>query len=155
MLLCKKLILIRGQPPRQGGSLRATLNSREHLSLFPLVSPALNMSGVCCSASVPSRVFVMRSPLEISIMPSDEEWLLPTPSLAGSQTWMSSTTRGRRLTLGESLYYPIQWVESKDWATRELIRDLGYSGSSLPSCPSLSSDNLLYRKDFLQSEYMG
>ena len=41
-------------------------------------------------------------------------WLLPSPSLAGSQTWVSSTTLGRRLTFGESLYYPIQWVESKD-----------------------------------------
>ena len=26
MLLCKELILIRGQPPRQGGSPRATLD---------------------------------------------------------------------------------------------------------------------------------
>ena len=49
---------------------------------------------------------------------------------------------------GDSLYYPIQWVESKDGATRELIRGLGYSGSSLPSCPSLSLDNLLCMEDF-------
>ena len=49
---------------------------------------------------------------------------------------------------GDSLYYPIQWVESKDETTWELVRGLGYSGSSLPSCPSLSSDNLLYREDF-------
>ena len=74
--------------------------------------------------------------------------LLPSPSLACSQTWVSSTTRGRRLTLGDSLYYPIQWIESKDGATWELLRGLGYSGSSLPSCPSLSLDNLLYREDF-------
>ena len=29
MLLCKELILIRGQPPRQGGSPRATLERGE------------------------------------------------------------------------------------------------------------------------------
>ena len=33
---------------------------------------------------------------------------------------------------GYSLYYPIQWVESKDRATWELVWGLGYSGSSLP-----------------------
>ena len=33
-------------------------------------------------------------------------------------------------------------------ATWELLRGLGYSGSSLPSCPSLSLDNHLYREDF-------
>ena len=75
-------------------------------------------------------------------------WLLPSPSLVGSQTWVSSTTRGRRLTFEDSLYYPIQWVESKDRATWELIWGLGYSGSSFSSCLSLSSDNLLYREDF-------
>ena len=30
----------------------------------------------------------------------------------------------------------------------ELLRGLGDTGSSLPSCPSLSLDNLLYREDF-------
>ena len=49
---------------------------------------------------------------------------------------------------GDSLYHPIQWVEIKDWATWELIQGFGYSGSSLPSCPSLSLNNLLYREDF-------
>ena len=31
---------------------------------------------------------------------------------------------------------------------RELLRGLEDTGSSLPSCPSLSLDNLLYREDF-------
>ena len=104
--------------------------------------------GVCCNASVPSRAFVLRSPLELIIMPLLGWQLLPSPSLAGSQTWVSSTTRGRRLTFGDSLFYPIQWVESKDGTTWELLRGLEYSGSSLPFCPSLSLDNLLYREDF-------
>ena len=72
----------------------------------------------------------------------------PSPSLAGSQTWVSSTTRDRRLAFEDSLYYPIRWVESKDGATWELLWGLEYSGSSLPSCPSLSLDNLLYKEDF-------
>ena len=108
----------------------------------------LMLLGVCCDTSVPSRAFVLRSPLELIIMPLPGWQHISSPSLAGSQTWVSSTTRGRRLTFGDSLYYPIQWVESKDGATWELIRGLGYSGSSLPSCPSLSLDNLLYREDF-------
>ena len=61
-------------------------------------------------------------------------WLLPFPSLAGSQTWVSSTTRGRRLTFGDSLYYPIQWVEIKDGATWELIRGLGILDYPSPPC---------------------
>ena len=51
--------------------------------------------------------------------------LLSSPLLAGSQTWVSSTTSDRRLAFGESLYYSVQWVESKDGATWELIRGLG------------------------------
>ena len=54
---------------------------------------------------------------------------------------------------GDSLYYSIKWVESKNGVTWELIRVLGYSGSSFPSCPSLSLDNLFYREDFPQSTH--
>ena len=109
---------------------------------------SLILLGVCCQSSVLSRAFVLRSPLELIIMPLLGWQLLSSPSLAGSQTWVSSTTRGRRLIFGDSFYYPIQWVENKDGATWELLRDLGYSGSSLPSCPNLSLDNFLYREDF-------
>ena len=113
----------------------------------------LMLLGVYCDASVPSRAFVLRSPLELIIMTLPGWQHFPSPSLAGSQTWVSSTTRGRRLAFGDSLNYPIQWVESKDGATWELIRGLRYSGSSLPSYPSLSLDNLLYREDFLWSAH--
>ena len=107
-----------------------------------------DLLGVCCQSSVLFRAFVLRSPLELIIMPLLRWQLLSSPSLVGSQTWVSSTTRGRRLTFGGQPLYPIQWVESKDGATWELIRGLRYSGSSLPSCPSLSLDNLLYSEDF-------
>ena len=33
------------------------------------------------------------------------------------------------------------------------IRGLGYTGSSLPSCPSLSLDNLIYWEDFPRSTH--
>ena len=58
----------------------------------------LMLLGVCCDASVPSRVSVLRSPLELIIMPLLGWQHFPSLSLAGSQTWVSSTTRGRRLT---------------------------------------------------------
>ena len=106
------------------------------------------MSGVCCSASVPSRVSVSVFSSRIKHNAFKRGQLLPSPSLASSQTWVSSTTRGRRFIQGDSLYYFIQLVKRKEWATWELFRGLGYSGSSLPSCPSLSLDNLLYREDF-------
>ena len=151
MLLWEELILIRGQPCSQRSSRATCENSTKRMwkigvdyvcSLWFLrLDCARSLLRCLCSF----RAFVMRSPLELVIMPLLGWQLLPSPSLAGSQTWVSSTTRGRRLTFGDSLYYPIQWVESKDGATWELIRGLEYSGSSLLSCPSLSLDNLLYR----------
>ena len=108
----------------------------------------LMLLGVCCDTSVPSRAFVMRSPLELIIMPllgGSTSHLRPLPAARPGcpvppvvECWHSR----------DRLCYSIQWVESKDGATWELLRGLGYSGSSLPSCPSLSLDNLLYREDF-------
>ena len=106
----------------------------------------LILLGVCYQSSVSSRAFVLRSPLELIIMPLFGWQLLPSPSLTGSHTWCPVPPWFR--VIRDSLYYPIQWVESKDGATWELIRGLGFSGSSLSSCPSLSLDNLLYREDF-------
>ena len=80
-------------------------------------------------------------------------WLLPSPSLAGSQTLVSSTTSGLRL-FGGQLLYPIEWAKSKDMAIRELIRGLGYFGHPSPPGGSLSPTNLLYRENFSQSAYM-
>ena len=50
---------------------------------------------------------------------------------------------------------PIQRGRSKDGITWELLRGLGYSGSSLPSWLGLSPANLLYREDFPQSIHLG
>ena len=61
---------------------------------------SLSVLGVCCLSSVLSRAFVMSSPLELIITPLLGGWLPPSPSLVGSQTWVASTTRGRRLIFG-------------------------------------------------------
>ena len=47
--------------------------------------------------------------------------------------------------------YSIQWLRSIGWGLLRANQGKGYSGSPLPSCLSLSSDNLLYKEDFLRS----
>ena len=74
----------------------------------------LMLLGVCCDTSVPSRAFVMRSLLELIITPllgGSTSHLRPLPTSRPGcpvppvvEGWHSR----------ESLYYPIQWVESKD-----------------------------------------
>ena len=108
----------------------------------------LMLLGVCCNSSVPSRAFVMRSPLELIIMPLQGWQHISSPSLAGSQTWVSSTTRGRRLAFGGQTLLPHSMGREQGWGPLRATPGFGYSGSSLPSCPSLSLDNLLYREDF-------
>ena len=83
---------------------RATYeNSTKHMwELMVTVSVPSGFSvlivlGVCCNSSVTSRAFVMRSPLELIIMPLLRWQLLSSPSLAVSQTWASNTTRGLRM----------------------------------------------------------
>ena len=71
--------------------------------------------GVCCNCSVPSRAFVMCSPLELIIMPLLRWQLLPSPSLAGSQTWASNTTRGRRLTFEGQPLLPHSVRREQGW----------------------------------------
>ena len=67
----------------------------------------------------------------------------------GQPDQVARTTVVNGLSFGRQQPYLIQRGRSKDGVTWELIRGLGYSASSLFSCPSLSLDNLLYREDFL------
>ena len=92
MLLCKKLILIRGQPPRQGGSPRAALDRgeftqcSEHLSQFPLVSPEIYVwSLLFCLCPFQSLYPVLSSRIKHNAFSRGQ--LLSSPSLAGSHTW--------------------------------------------------------------------
>ena len=85
-----------------------------------LQSVPSGFSAWCCSesvgnSSVPSRAFVLRSPLELIIMPLLGWQHLPSPSLAGSQTWASSTTRGRRLTFGGQPHLPHSMGSEQGW----------------------------------------
>ena len=76
-------------------------------------------SFILCSSGVsrspaPPRVFVLRSSLELSVNIFSRGSFFSPQSLAGSQTWVSSTTRGQRIY--------IQGVGTKVGATWELIR---------------------------------
>ena len=128
--------------PVAKGSSRATCeNSTERMwELVSIVSVLSGFSdlivfGVCCGASVSSGAFVMCSPLELVIM-----------LLLGwqSQTWLSNH-HGRRLIFGGSLF---SMGREQGWDHLRANLGFGYSGSSLPSCPSISLDNLLFREDF-------
>ena len=94
----------RPTPVARGSSRDTCDNSTERMWELVLTESVpsgfsdLIVLGVCCNAYVPSRAFVKRSPLELVIMPLLGWQLLPSSSLAGSQTRVSSTTRGRRLT---------------------------------------------------------
>ena len=99
-------------------------------SLCPALSSGVNHNASARMAAHPISIPCRQPDLGCPVPP-----VIETTMVEGSHS-------------GDSLYYPIQWVKSKDGATWELLRGLGYSGSSLPSCPSLSLDNLLYREDF-------
>ena len=138
MLLCKELILIRDQPPRKRGSPRATLKTwwiHVVWEAWQLILSGFSSSyvpGVCCSVSVPSWVFVLRSPQELSIMPlaeNDFSHLRPLPA-ARLRCPVPPVVEG--CISVDSLYYLIQWVESKGEVAWELFQGLGYSGSSSP-----------------------
>ena len=53
----------------------------------PSVFSDLIMLGVCCQSSLLSRAFVLRSPLELIIMPLLGWQLLSSPSLTDNHTW--------------------------------------------------------------------
>ena len=141
MLLCEELILIKVQSPRQGRPPEPHLNVMNSRSVEGIWACSLwflhpYVSGVCCLAFVPSRVFVLRSPLELSIMPSAEDSFSHLRHLPVARSGCPVPPVAEGWHSRDSLYYPIQWVESKDEATWELVWGLGYLGSSLPSCPS-------------------
>ena len=121
-------------------------------SIFPPVSSCLYMESVWFSSPFQSLCFVLSSGIKHNASASGR--LLSSPTLADSQIWVSSTTRGRRLTFGTAPSHHSMGMNAVDRVTWELIRGLGYSGSSLPSWLGLSPANLLYREDFSQSAYM-
>ena len=85
----------------------------------------LILLGVCWNASVSSRAFVLCSPLELIIMPLLGWQHFPFLSLAGSQTWASSTTRGRRLTFGGHPLLPHSMGREQGWGHLRAIPGFG------------------------------
>ena len=146
----------RSTPVARGSSRATCENSTERMwELVSTVSVPSGFSdlivlGVCCDASVSFRAFVMRSPLELIIMPLLGWQLLPSPSLVGSQTWVSSTTRGRRLTIGGQPLLLHSMGRKQGWD--HLRANPGFGEFwFIPPGGSLSSTSLLFREDFLWS----
>ena len=101
-----------------------------------------------CSIWVPLSAFVLRSPAEVNLSPLGGDDTSSSPPLAGSQTF-GQFHRSQRLAFGGGQWpNHIQRVQPKDEGCSRATLGFGDTGSSLPSCPSLSLDNLLYREDF-------
>ena len=103
MLLCKELILIRDQPPKQRGSPESHLKgdfylvwkASQHESLL-FLQPLYARSLLFCLCPFLSLCHVLSSRIKHNAF--SRGWLLSSPSLACSHIWASSTIRGRRLT---------------------------------------------------------
>ena len=134
MLFWKELILIRGQP-------RKYVIPQSHIRKFHWTHAGIGFNCVCSLwflrpdcvrsllySSVPSRAFVMRSPLELIIMPLLGNGFSYLHSLPAARPGYPVPPVVKGWHSGDSLYYSIQWVESKDGTTWELIRGLGNSG---------------------------
>ena len=121
MLLWKELSLAEANLHSQGSSRATCENSTKRTWIWWwLWSVPSGFSTWCCSesvvsTSVPSRAFVLRSPLELIIMTLPGWQHFPSSSLAGSQTWVSSTTRGRRLIFGGQSHLPHSMGREQGW----------------------------------------
>ena len=100
-----------------------------------------------CSVWVPLSAFVLRSPAEVNLSPLGGDDFSSSSPLAGSQTWWPVPPWSKVSIRGQWLN-PIQRGQPKDEGRSRATPGFGDTGSSLPSCPSLSLDNLLYREDF-------
>ena len=105
MLLYKELILIRYQPLRHGGSPEPHLTVENSFSVVSMSACSLwflqllyAWSLLFCLFPFLSLCHALSSRIKHNAF--SRGWLFPSPSLAGSQTWASSTTHGRRLTFG-------------------------------------------------------
>ena len=117
----KGIKFIRGQP-RSWGILQSHTRKFHwtHVRYVVTVSVPLVSSAYCArsllSSSVSSGAFVMRSPPGVNHNVTTRTWLLSSPSFVDSQTWVSSTTRGQRLTFRGQPPYLIQWVGLQGWS---------------------------------------
>ena len=100
-----------------------------------------------CSVWVPLSAFVLRSPAEVNLSPIGGDDTSSSPPLAGSQTWWP-VPPWSRVSIRGAVALPYSKGSAQGWGSPESYSWFGDTGSSLPSCPSLSLNNLLYREDF-------
>ena len=100
-----------------------------------------------CSCWVLLSVSVLRSPTEVNLRTIWRRQFLHITTPCRQPDLMARSTVVEGLHSG-AVASPIQRGWPKDLVTWELLRGLGYSGSSLPSWLGLSPVNLLYREDF-------
>ena len=74
---------------------------------------------------VPPRAVVLCSPLGLSIKAFSRGSFSTPQSLAGIQTWVSSTTRGQKVTFGDCLHTLFKGIGAKGEVTWELTRGRG------------------------------
>ena len=106
----------------------------------------LILLGVCCQSSVLSIAFVLRSPLELIKMPLLGWQLLPSPSLAGSQTWCP-VPPWFRVVRGQSLL-PHSMGREQGWVHLRANPGFGVFWFITPLLSKPIFINLLYREDF-------
>ena len=128
------------------------MNSRSvgHHSQIPLVSPALwAWSLLFCLCPFLSLCPSLSSRIKHNVFSIG--WLLPSPSLAGSQTWVSSTISVRSLTFGRQPLLPHSMGREQGWGHLRATLRFGvyWFIPLLLSKPIF--DNLLYREDFHRS----
>ena len=100
------------------------------------------------SAWVPLSVTVLCSPAGVNLRTVWRRQLLHITTPCRQPDLVASFTVVNRLTFGGSSLTLFKGVGPRMGSPESFLRGLGYPGSSLPSCPSLSLDNLLYGEDF-------
>ena len=115
MLLWKELILIRGQPSVARGSSRATCENSTKRMWWLVVTVVCTLWFL--RPDIARSLLFYLCPLQslCHALSSARRQHFPSPSLAGSQTWVSSTTRGRRLTFGGQPLLPHSMGREQGW----------------------------------------
>ena len=113
--------------------------------LIPLVSSSLSLMSALTGSP---QCLCPALSTEVNLRTIWRRQLLLITTPCRQPDLVSSSTVINRLSFGGSSLTLFKGVSPRMRVARELLRGLGDTGSSLPSCPSLSLDNHLYREDF-------
>ena len=100
------------------------------------------------SVWVPSASLILRSPAEVNLRTIWRRQLLHITTPCRQPDLVASSTVVNGLSFGGSSLVLFKVNGPRMGSSESFILGLGNTSSSLPSCPSLSFDNLLYREDF-------